>query len=118
MFNNQRLSSEIHKEWIKLWESCVLAALTSMLELQDSLWRKFYSQRTGVANPMLLTPIQPKMCTCFKSFIFCTPLHWWVCKEKEKNTIFTKCHGELLTTMNDDLFNNALVYTKQPKVNF
>ena len=31
-------------------------------------------------------------------------------KEKEKKTIFTKYHGELLTIMSDCLFINTLVY--------
>ena len=39
----------------------LMAALASKLEFQGLLWRHLYSQRTCVANPMLLTPIQPKI---------------------------------------------------------
>ena len=38
-----------------------MAALTSKLELQGFLGRNFNSQRTCVANSMVLTPIQPKI---------------------------------------------------------
>ena len=32
-------------------------------------------------------------------------------EEKEENiTILTKCHGKLLTTMSDYIFNNTLAY--------
>ena len=65
---------------------------------------------------MLLTPIQPKIQALKISYY---ASHWAneyakekeeKEKEKEKTTIFTKYHGELLTTMSDCLFNNTLVY--------
>ena len=39
----------------------LMAGLASKLEFQGLLWRHLYSQRTCVANPTLLTPIQPKI---------------------------------------------------------
>ena len=61
-------------------------------------------------NPTLLTPKQSKMCASKVSYFVPHCANKYV-KEKEKNTtIFTKYHGDLLTTRSDYLFNNTLVY--------
>ena len=62
---------------------------------------------------MLLTLIQPKIQASKISYYVSHCANEYV-KEKEekekKTTIFTKYHGELLTTMSDCLCNNTLVY--------
>ena len=81
-----------------------MVALASKLELQGFLWRNFYSKRTGIANPMFIAPITPKIQASKISYdvLHCTSKY---VKEKKKMTIFTKYHGDLLTTMSDCLFN-------------
>ena len=65
---------------------------------------------------MLPTPIQPtihgsKVLYFVPFVLLSTPCAIEHAKEKEKNTtIFTICHGELLTIMSDYLLNNMSVY--------
>ena len=84
-----------------------MVALANNLDLQGFLWRNFYSQRTRIANPMFIAPITPKIQASKISYdvLHCTSEY-----AKEKMTIFTKYHGDLLTTMSDCLLNNTLVY--------
>ena len=106
MFNNN--IKHYTSKWIRLWEGCVMVALSSKLELQGFLWRKFYRQRTCVPNPMPLTPTQPKIQT-LKVKYFVLPYTNEYAKEKEKKTtFFTKCHRELLNVMIIYLFNNMV----------
>ena len=53
--------SKCTSKWIKIHENCLMEALASKLMFQGFLWRNFYSQKTCVANPLLLTSIQPKI---------------------------------------------------------
>ena len=86
-----------------------MVALTSKLELQGFLWKNFYSLRAHVANPILLTPIQLNI-KALKILYYVPHCTKEYVKEKEKTTMFTKYDGELLTIMNNCLFNNTLVY--------
>ena len=106
----QRLYLECTSKWTKLWESCVMVALRSKLELQCLLWKNLYSQSTWFGNPTFLAPIQAKLHISKVSYFACHCTNEYA-KVKEKNmTIFTKCYGELLMTISNYLLNNRLVF--------
>ena len=79
------------------WENCLMAALTSKLELQGFLWRNFNSQRTCVANSTVLSPIKPKIqASKVLEFSPSCANEYAKDREKEKNmTIFTKYHEQV-----------------------
>ena len=74
-----------------------MTALTNKLELQRFLGKNFYCHRTRVANPTLLTPIQPKLHASKVSHFVPHCANEYVKEKKEKKTtIFTQYHGELI----------------------
>ena len=113
MFNNSYIKNcplKCTSNWFKLWEGLLMAALTSKLEFQGFLWRIFYSQRSCIANPTLIAPITPKIqaSKILYYVVHCTKEY---VKEKEKKmTVFTKYHGDIITSTSDCLLNNTLVY--------
>ena len=103
----QRLSPEIHKQMNQTLRKSSHGGFHSKLELQGFLQRNFNSQRTCVANSMVLTPIQPKIQASKVSEFApsCTNKY-----AKEKNmTILTKNHGKVLATTSDYLLYNIPV---------
>ena len=75
--------------------------------------KAFSEERSHIASPTLLTPIQAKVHTLKISHFVphCANKYAKEKEVKEKNmTIFTQCHGELLMTVSNYLLNKALVY--------
>ena len=83
-------------EWNKISKCHLMVAFASKLELQGLFWRSFYSQRTRVTNFTFLAPIQLEIHALNSSDFVCLLVLTRLCRRREKNNNFHKCHGELL----------------------